>query len=735
MPEQSGPAPSRSYAELFVISFVVLFFELACIRWFGSYVVFLTFFTNVVLIASFLGMSVGCLAASRKIDFMNWVPPLTMFTAMAAVGMQTLYLWDPRIVVDVGAQLSPERVYFGTEYRHPDLSSIVLPMELIAGFFFALIALIFVGAGQVMGRCLDRIPNRVLAYTTNILGSLVGIVAFAVISIFRLSPLWWFAVALGGCCYFLTGGLLRRITNWGFVGTTILFVGLIGWGVGGGTQIFWSPYYRIDYRPAKRGLLVNNIGHQSMKELGSKGLAYVLPYVLSRDAQRPPIQDVLVIGAGTGNDVSAALWAGVEHVDGVEIDPIIYDLGRRYHPDRPYQDPRVAMHLNDGRNFLKQGDRRYDLVVYALVDSLVLHSGYSSIRLENFLFTRQAFADVKARLKEHGLFVMYNYFRQGWIVARLTRMVQEAFGREPLVFSLPYRSEIFPSTSGGFTMILVGDTDRLAEAFRTRGSYWIPSSDFLKRHHVMGFGLNPPVEPPGDDLVKIGLTTVRGSKASDLLPADSWPFLYLKGRQIPALNFRGMATMGLLSLLILGFFAPKGTIRLNRFNWSMFFLGAGFMLLETKGVVHMALLFGSTWTVNSIVFFAILVMILLSNLFVLRRRPTRLTGYYAALVVALGLNIVVDLDVFLGLPQAVRIVGSSLMVFIPIFFAGVIFAAIFRQSVHADQDFGANVAGVVLGGIAENFSLVLGFGHLLWLAIGFYLLSRVFQPQLSLRAG
>ena len=58
----------------------------------------------------------------------------------------------------------------------------------------------------------------------------------------------------------------------------------------------------------------------------------------------------------------------------------------------------------------------------------------------------------------------------------------------------------------------------------------------------------------------------------------------------------------------------------------MFFLGAGFMLLETKSVVHMALLFGSTWMVNSIVFFAILVMILCSNLFVLAVRAAAARG-------------------------------------------------------------------------------------------------------------
>ena len=55
--------------ELFIASFTLLFFELACIRWFGSMVIFLTFFTNLVLLASFLGMSIGCLSAHSKRDF------------------------------------------------------------------------------------------------------------------------------------------------------------------------------------------------------------------------------------------------------------------------------------------------------------------------------------------------------------------------------------------------------------------------------------------------------------------------------------------------------------------------------------------------------------------------------------------------------------------------------------------------------------------------------------------
>ena len=89
-------------------------------------------------------------------------------------------------------------------------------------------------------------------------------------------------------------------------------------------------------------------------------------------------------------------------------------------------------------------------------------------------------------------------------------------------------------------------------------------------------------------------------------------------------------------------------MRRARPNGRMFFLGAGFMLLETKGVVHMALLFGATWMVNSIVFFAILTMILLSNLYVLAVRPRRPWPYYALLLAALWLNSLIPMDDFLA---------------------------------------------------------------------------------------
>jgi hypothetical protein len=160
-------------------------------------------------------------------------------------------------------------------------------------------------------------------------------------------------------------------------------------------------------------------------------------------------------------------------------------------------------------------------------------------------------------------------------------------------------------------------------------------------------------------------------------------------------------------------------------NVQFFFLGAGFMLVETKAVVAMALLFGSTWVVNSVVFFAVLVMILCANWWTLRFKPQRLSLYYPGLLVTLILSIVVPLDFFLGMNRGIQVIGSSLLAFAPILFAGVIFATSFKRTNEPDRAFGMNIAGAMVGGLAEYCSMLLGFQYLVVVAILFYAVSAV----------
>jgi len=744
----TGSTNRRSYVDLFLISFLILFFELACIRWFGSMVVHLTFFTNIVLLATFLGMSIGCLSASRGRDWAEKVLPLFFVAVVVACGVLWIFTHTGRLMVDVGGQGSPQQVYFGTEYQARDPSTFVvgtqqdawsIPIELLALLFFYLITYAFVGLGQVLGRAFDEAQDRLRAYISNIMGSLAGIAVFALASYLWTTPMIWFAIAMMIWLYLLKRRTLVQV-YWAFA--VLLVMGFVSYPTPLVSpyktvhrffeSLTWSPYYKIVYTPQTKEIYTNNIGHQTMVQIQEAGSAYSLPYLLNRDAGGPPFQDVLIIGAGSGNDVSAALANGAKHVDAVEIDPVIYSLGRAEHPNHPYQDLRVSVHIDDGRSFIRRTEQKYDLVIYALVDSLVLHSGYSSLRLESFLFTQQAFEDVAARLKPGGMFVVYNFFRQGWIVGRIDRMSQEVFGSKPLVISLPYVASIHPADPGfgRLTMVLSGANAPALEAIRRQfeqhQSFWMNERP-VANIPINGFGPEPPGTQDSAHSAwhRIAPATVD-TNGINQLPSDDWPFLYLRARIIPGLNLRSTALIAGLSLLMVYLFSP---VRLVHPNWQMFFLGAGFMLLEMKGVVHMALLFGSTWFVNSVVFFAILVMILASNLYVLALRPKKLWPYYALLVVSLLVNVVVPMSKFLALPGWQKVAVSCTVVFVPVFFAGIVFGTLFRDSSQPDIDFGSNIAGVILGGLCESLSLVIGFNYLLIVAVAFYLLSAVLSRR------
>ena len=725
-PNTLGQASARQYGlNLFLVGFLVLFFELACIRWFSAYVIFLQFFTNVVLIACFLGMSCGCLAARRRWTWLAWFPHIALTTVLAALAMFAIYHRWEGLAVDVGHQASPQEVFFGTEFRNLDVAQFVVPIELIAAVFFVLIALMFVGLGQVLGRGFDGYPNRVLGYAFNIGGSLAGILVFSVLSFAQAPPIVWFLISCAGIAYLLHQ---EKMLSWSGVLTLMTLLIIISARVDWlfpGHETRWSPYYLVDRR-ANGAISVNTMEHQNLVPFEYGGSVYSLIHLLERHSGGPPFQDVLVIGAGSGNDVAHALRFGVNRIDTVEIDPVIQDIGTRYHPDHPYQDKRVVSHLDDGRHFLRTTDRKYDLVIYALVDSLILHSSYASIRLESYLFTEQAFADVRRILKPDGTFVAYNYFRQGWIVERVVAMAKRVFGCDPIVLGHPYVEEIKSSDASGLMTMIAGCNPRIALAFQEHGTFWlntIPPENLT----VNGFTVEPDstVEHRGKWERIAPTRLIHDTEASALLPSDDWPFLYVSGRVIPDVTVRSIIVLGVLGLAMVYLFVPKGRLLLNS---RMFFLGAAFMLLETKAVVQLALLFGSTWLVNSAVFFTVLVLILLANLYVLKVSIIHLGVHYATLFIFLTATVLVPFDAFLSGGVGWRYVIPCALALGPMFFAGVIFARSFRDEANPDQAVGSNIAGSVIGGLSESFSMMLGFRYLLVLAICFYILS-IWMPS------
>ena len=729
----SDPSVSGGSAfNLFLIGFLVLFLELACIRWFAAYVVFLQFFTNVVLIACFLGMSCGCMTAGSRRDWLGAFPLLGLVTFLAALGSLFVFVYWSGLGVDVGNQASPQVVFFGTEdqrmfmtrvfsasHGNVDVARFVVPIELLAGAFFTLIALLFVGLGQALGRAIEAYPNRVIGYTLNIGGSLAGIAAFSAVSFAEMPPIGWFLIALAGvACLLHRSGRL----NWT---RGILLVMLLGvtavppvYARANLSEVRWSPYYAVVRSGAR--INVNTITHQSLVGFDSfgDGAIYSLIHLLQQRSGGKPFENVLVIGSGSGNDVAHALRYGAKRIDAVEIDPVIQDMGARAHPDRPYQDPRVIAHVEDGRHFLRTTDQKYDLVVYALVDSLILHSSYTSLRLESFLFTEQAFDDVRRVLKPDGVFVTYNCFRWGWIVDRIAAMSKHAFGRNPIILSFPARETIGPQDSVTENVVLIsGNATRIAGAFERFGYFRLfPLAS--ENMELAGFG--PIVTkwpywrifPPR--LVSSGETVAMAT--------DDWPFLYTRGRTLPMLSVRFMVLLGAISGVMVYLLTPKGHAR---GSGRMFFLGAAFLLLETKAVVNLALLFGSTWFVNTLVFFTVLTLILLANLYTLKVRGIRLRWHYTGLFVLLAAGVLIPLDIFLSGGVLWRYVAPCALTLGPVFFAGVIFAQSFRDSPNPGRALGANIAGSVVGGLSESFSMLTGFRCLLLLAIAFYALSAI----------
>src|SRR4029078_89414 len=108
-------------------------------------------------------------------------------------------------------------------------------------------------------------------------------------------------------------------------------------------------------------------------------------------------------------------------------------IGRDFHPEGVYRDPRVTVHINDGRAFLNNPREKSDLIVYALTDSLTLVSSTAGVRLESFLFTEESMRAARDHLAPDGLFAMYNLYREPWLVTKLDGMLGGRFDSRRLV--------------------------------------------------------------------------------------------------------------------------------------------------------------------------------------------------------------------------------------------------------------------------------------------------------------
>jgi hypothetical protein len=668
---------------IFVASFLVLFLEIALIRWLPANIRLLSFFSNFILLASFLGIGLGCLCAQSRARLFQWFPFL-----MLAIVAGAIYFRIEVNVVATGA------IYFssGTDEQVLQIESVLL----LPVIFFVVVAL-FTALAQRMGREMTTLPS-LPAYSWNVAGSLAGVVVLGLMSWYELPPTVWFTIgALAAAPLLLTAepGLKppKAMTAGLAIASLVGTVGIVGVASG---DTLWSPYYKVVVRQQGPDTVVevNNIFHQSMAPLEQKEYFYQWPYSVFGDT----FENVLVLGAGSGSDVSAALRHGAKHVDAVEIDPTIIRLGRELHPDQPFSDPRVTVVNDDARHYLRTTTKKYDMVVFALIDSLTLQSGFSGVRLESYMFTQEAFLDVRGVLTENGLLAVYNYFREPWLVDRLANSAAVAFGSEPHVHVHEARSFL--------GIMLAGP--RLAS---------MPANPVIPER-VTAFGQSHAPSP-----AKMHVRDRNIEPAS-----DDWPFLYLRDRHIPR---HYILTLLLILVASVALVAPAVRKAEGRWSWQMFLLGAGFMLLETKSITQFALLWGSTWVVASLAIASVLVMALAANFVVSKweiRRPW-LVGM--VLIVLLGLNYFIPVGKLAFDSLVAESLTYALLGFSPIFCAGLLFGSAIKQSTSLPRDYGTNLLGAMAGGVAEYLALITGYGALIALIALCYAGAIAARPSMG----
>ena len=658
-------------ARVFLASFLVLFLEVALIRWMPAHIRLLAYFSNFILLASFLGIGVGCLLAPSRRRLFTWFP-LVQLVVVAAV-----YFFRIEVAVS-----TPGSIYFTSGSGEKQL--VVVESTMLLPLVFVIVAALFATLAQRMGREMAALPP-LKGYTLNLIGSLAGVAAFAVISWQQLSPFWWFAIGFGAAVPLLmtpepalSGAPVRSPTA-ATIAIDLLLLGVaLGFVHSLAQGSLWSPYYKITvgHEGEDTVVEVNNIFHQSMAPVDHKEYFYQWPYIAFGDT----FENVLVLGAGSGTDVAAALRHGAKHVEAVEIDPVIVRLGREMHPDRPYSDPRVTVVTDDARHFLRTTTKKYDLVVFALIDSLTMQSSFSGVRLESYMFTEESFRAVRDRLAPNGLLVVYNYFRERWLVDRLANIAANAFGQEPRVHVHEARSYLGVLMAGPRLATLTSDPV-IPERVAAFGQSHEPSPARIHRR-------DPGIEPSADD----------------------WPFLYLRDRHIPRHYLAALALVLVVSTVVV-LAVVRG--QAGSWSWGFFLLGAGFMLLETKSIIQFALLWGSTWVVASLAIASVLAMALVANYVVSRVEITRPWLVGGALVALLVLNYLIPVGRVAFESRAVESIFYAVLMFSPILCAGLLFGSAIKRSTSLPRDYGTNLLGAMVGGVGEYLSLMTGFRALL----------------------
>lgn len=684
--------PKYHALRLWLCGAAILCWELLLIRWLGSCIRVVAYYTNFILASTFLGLGAGALLVRFRKRTWHGLVYLLCLSVLLGPLLGGLHHQNPTGTDEDVWMGSPRGILSIFGVAAP-WSHVSLPYWIVLAITYLVNTGVFLMFGQWVGSLFRAFPP-LKAYTIEICGSLLGIVLFAAMSSFQWPPPVWVVVGLLLVLGILEVGWYQRLAG------TVLAVFTVALLVPFSNHYLWSRYYKIRVEPLTEivdlqtgrtiqvdrswgsQVAVNNDYHQLILDLRPRfddsaflqSWRWTYEYPYSLEAMGPP-GPLLIVGAGTGNDVAAALRSlsvTTSRIDAVEIDPRLVELGRRYHPEQPFASERVRIIVDDARSFFARTDTRYAKVVFGFLDSHTLLSSWSSIRLDNFVYTQESMQRVKDLLLPGGKVFLIFATNTEWMHQRFVALLDRVFD---------YPTRVVREAAFGYSNASI---------------------------YINGKAPEP------------HLALTQSTASSVRIPTDDWPFLYMRHAALPP---HYQAFMALTLLLGVGalFLLPPGQ---RQVQCPYFFLGAGFFLIETSNVVSLSLLYGSTWVVNVAVFIGMLAFILLGNLTCFRMRHPR----YPLLFLFLGASVLVayatpTTALFHVPSKGLRGLLAVTIFLGPVYLASLIFGHLIKRESRFYQAYGSNLLGAVVGGCCEYLSILTGLKSLLLLTLSFYVLA------------
>lgn len=681
---------SGSLSKLFWLSFLLLFAEILIIRWLGCELAIVRIFPNLIVMVALVATSTGLIAASTnkvsKLD--NWIVVLISTCILLSCAIFAVPLNLDKLSV---------------RFENASQFSIALAVAVIF-FLISCIYIIFRKLGVLIGREFDKHPP-LKAYSVNLLGSILGTLAIALSSWLSLGP-WAWLVVLAVPVFMVS----RKVQ---YLAVAVLFAGLSAWT---GASSYWSPYSKLDVLPILGDNTVVGSGNFALNANNAyfhTGMRIVEKAKEDEFINKKPIteqdktiqdyflrtrtpfeaaphkDEVLVLGAGSGNDGAYAIMNGVKKIDAVEIDPVIATFGKTIHPNKPWQDPRTRIFAEDARTFLRYTDNKYDLVLFADLDPGATINTSSFLRVDNFVFTIESIKSALRVCKPDGIVVLsFATGPESVVTRRLYKTIETAYGKPPMSFV---------DDKWSSCMFLFG-----------------PGIEQVDPQKVMA--IDPCLKP----------WPPKGETVTEQASSDDWPFLYTNFHMEGMFLYFSVLLVAVVVPAIMTIAkTPQGS-GITPGEWgNMFFLGQAFMLIETKSITQLSLLFGATWLVSSIVILTILILAWLANLTVMKVGKIPLKFLYAGLFVCLLADYLWRVPDQTTMPPLVVAGLASLFACCPMLFGSMTFSTCFKNTNRPVELLSANLLGVAFGGLTENLCLWFGIKGLPIIGMVLYGLSGI----------